>query len=149
MGEREQRVTTHENMLWLELARQVSGWTETVQNEELNEMVAARNAVPGGGIGCHCNELGLLPRHLAGIGRDHCHPCTGVRVRRVTGFWNGPLAGLFGPNVSWKLPDVPILLLQSPRRPNWRAARAICDRHRFLDHRRTVDCGMHRRGGGC
>ncbi|KAJ5103296.1 hypothetical protein N7532_003825 [Penicillium argentinense] len=29
-----------------------------------------------------------------------------VRVRRVTGFWNRPLAGLFGLNVSWKLPDV-------------------------------------------
>lgn len=42
-----------------------------------------------------------------------CHPRPGCESPRVTGFWNRPLAGVFGPNVSWKLPDVPIVLLHT------------------------------------
>lgn len=33
------------------------------------------------------------------------HPRTGVRTRRATGFWNRPLAGLIGPNVSMRVDE--------------------------------------------
>jgi hypothetical protein len=36
---------------------------------------------------------------------SRCHPRT-VTARRVTGFWSRPLAGIDGPNVSWKRSDV-------------------------------------------
>jgi len=99
MGERGQRVTTHENILWLELARQDSGWTETdlKRSKSGADMTAARALRPLDTFAIKCPGIHwILTAILARI----------VRVRRVTGFWNRPLVCVFGQKVSWKLPDV-------------------------------------------
>lgn len=95
----EKRVAAHETVLWLELASQVSGWTETdlMRSKSGADMVAAPASRPLDAFaierpGRHWVFVVILARI--------------VRVRRATGFWNRPLAGLFGPNVSWKLPGV-------------------------------------------
>jgi hypothetical protein len=46
------------------------------------------------------DRINMLP-----VTVSRCHPRT-VRARRVTGFWSRPLAGIDGPNVSWKRSDV-------------------------------------------
>ena len=92
-------MAAHETELWLELACQDSGWTgrDFKRMKSGADMVAARaprslDAFTIERPGRHW----ILVTILVQI----------VRVRRVTGFWNRPLACVFGPNVSWKLPDV-------------------------------------------
>lgn len=66
---------------------------------------------------------------LTRIGRGLSSSHGVVRSRRVTGFWNRPLAGLFGPNVSWKLRDMVLSASASCRWPNWMSDMVmICDR---------------------
>jgi hypothetical protein len=92
-------VAAHETDLWLELARQDSGWTGTdfKRSKSGADMVAARASRSLDAFAIERRgHYWILVAILARI----------VRVRRVTGFWNRPLACVFGPNVSWKLPDV-------------------------------------------
>lgn len=99
MGEIGKRVTAHENILWLELARQDSGWTETGLRRSKSgaDIAAARAQRPLDAFAIKCPGIHwILTAILARI----------VRVHRVTGFWNRPLVCVFGLKVSWKLPDV-------------------------------------------
>ena len=78
------------------LARQVSGWTGTATS------VVGILLIEGGAPGSLDVFTIVRPSgaSLTRIGRVLSSSHGVVRSRRVTGFWNRPLAGLFGPNVS-------------------------------------------------
>lgn len=96
------RWLSHETRVVADLARQVSGWTGTATS--VVEILLIAGGAPGP------LDVFTIVRpsgaSLTRIGRVLSSSHGVVRSRRVTGFWNRPLAGLFGPNVSWKLPDV-------------------------------------------
>ena len=96
------RWLSHETRVVADLARQVSDWTDTATS------VVGILLIAGGAPGPLDVFTIIRPSgvSLTRIGRVLSSSHGVVRSRRVTGFWNRPLAGLFGPNVSWKLPDV-------------------------------------------